>query len=118
MFKPARLIDILLKFCYAVSMNRNKLPEIDLISHILAYETKPDKIKNFIIEMLTNSELETLSKRWRILEMLLAGKTQREIAKELKVSLCKVTRGAHILKNKNSPVYRYLEKEQQNDFKI
>lgn len=94
-------------------MNRNKLAEIDLISHILAYETESDKIRKFIIEMLTDSELETLSKRWRILEMLQEGKTQRDISKELKVSLCKVTRGAHILKNKNSSVYRYLEKEQQ-----
>ena len=38
----------------------------------------------------TESEIETLSKRWRILEMLKDGFTQRDIAKELKVSLCKV----------------------------
>jgi len=99
-------------------MYRNKFPEIDLISYILASENSPDKVKNFIIEMLTVSELETLSKRWQILEMLAAGRTQRDIAEELKVSLCKVTRGAHILKNKNSSVYRYLKKEQKNEFKI
>ena len=34
--------------------------------------------------------------------MLKEGKTQREIAKELKVSLCKVTRGSKILKQTNS----------------
>ena len=58
------------------------------------------EIYNFLLEMLTFSEVETLSKRWCILKMLKDGKTQREIAKELNVSLCKVTRGSKILKNK------------------
>ena len=60
------------------------------------------KVYNFLLEILTESEVETLSKRWRIVNMLMQGKSQREISKELKVSLCKVTRGAKILKSKNS----------------
>ena len=63
----------------------------------------------FLLEILTKSEVETLSKRWRILKMLKDGKSQREIAKELKVSLCKVTRGAKILKNKNSVTAKILK---------
>ena len=66
---------------------------------------------NFFKELLTKSEIETLSKRWRILDLLAKGKTQREIAKELQVSLCKVTRGAKILKDKNSVLRKYLIKE-------
>ena len=66
---------------------------------------------NFFKELLTKSEIETLSKRWRILDLLAKGKTQREIAKELQVSLCKVTRGAKILKDKNSVLSKYLIKE-------
>lgn len=62
------------------------------------------EIYSFLLEILTNSEVETLSKRWRILKMLKQGKTQREIAQELKVSLCKVTRGAKLLKNRNSVI--------------
>ena len=70
---------------------------------------KTDKeIYNFLLEILTMSEVETLSKRWRILKMLNEGKTQREIAKELNVSLCKVTRGSKILKNKNSVIVKNL----------
>ena len=65
----------------------------------------------FFKELLTESEIETLSKRWRILDLLAKGKTQREIAKELQVSLCKVTRGAKILKDKNSVLSKYLIKE-------
>ena len=69
------------------------------------------EMENFFKELLTESEIETLSKRWRILDMLVKGKTQREIAKELQVSLCKVTRGAKILKDKDSVLGRYLIKE-------
>lgn len=56
------------------------------------------EVSNFFKELLTPSEIETLSKRWRILKMLSEGKSQRDIAQELRVSLCKVTRGAKILK--------------------
>ncbi len=90
------------------------MAEINTISYILAKECNAEKIKNFIIEMLTESECETLSKRWQILNMLCEGKTQRDIAKELKVSLCKVTRGSQILKNKNSVISKYLIKEINN----
>ena len=70
---------------------------------------KSDKeIYNFLLEILTESEVETLSKRWRILKMLKEGKTQREISKELNVSLCKVTRGAKILKDKQSVILNNL----------
>lgn len=68
-------------------------------------QLKSDKdIYNFLLEILTDSEVETLSKRWQILKMLKEGKTQRDISSVLKVSLCKVTRGAKILKNKNSVI--------------
>ena len=91
-------------------MNRNDTDEISEMSAILADEKNSDKINSFIIELLTKSEVETLSKRWRILKMLSEDYTQREIAKELKVSLCKVTRGAQILKNEKSVAAQYIKK--------
>lgn len=66
---------------------------------------------SFLTEILSESELAVLSKRWRILKMLKSGITQREISKELNVSLCKVTRGSKILKTKNAIVNKYLIKE-------
>ena len=69
------------------------------------------EITAFLRELLTESEIETLTKRWRILEMLKEGCTQREIAKELQVSLCKVTRGAKIIKDEKSILAKYLFKE-------
>ena len=98
-------------------MNRNINNEIITISSILAKINDTNEMSNFIVEMLTKSELETLSKRWRILEMLKEGRTQRDIVKELKVSLCKVTRGSQILKKKNSVSAKYLTKEKNNEYK-
>lgn len=97
-------------------MNRNKNKELKTLSLLLAEENDADNINNFLIEMLTESELETLSKRWCILEMLADGCTQREISKGLKVSLCKVTRGAQILKKKNSIVSKYLKRSERNEY--
>ena len=87
------------------------------ISSILANENKAEDISNFMIEILTKSEAETLSKRWRILKMLKEGRTQRDIAKELGVSLCKVTRGSQILKNRKSIIAKYLTKEKEDEYK-
>lgn len=98
-------------------MNRNKINEISEISTFLANAKSQKEIESFFMEILTNTELDTLSKRWRILNMLSTGCTQREIAKELKVSLCKVTRGSKILKNKNSVSAKYLNKENKNEYK-
>ena len=94
-------------------MDRNKTHEIKKIASVLAKESKPENIKNFMLEILTESEAETLSKRWRILEMLKEGRTQRTIAKELQVSLCKVTRGSQILKNPKSVIAEYLTEEKK-----
>ena len=69
------------------------------------------EIVEFLEEIMTKSEITTLSKRWRIIEMLDEGYTQREIAKELGVSLCKVTRGAKILKKQNSITKKIIERK-------
>ena len=87
------------------------MENLTYISKIVKNINSEVEMTNFFKELLTESEIETLSKRWRILDLLAKGKTQREIAKELQVSLCKVTRGAKILKDKNSVLGKYLIKE-------
>lgn len=82
--------------------------EINLILNKL--KTK-EEINTFLNEILTQKEIDTLSKRWRILKMLADGVSQREIAQKLNVSLCKITRGSKILKNKNAITTKYLIKE-------
>ncbi|MBR6163242.1 helix-turn-helix domain-containing protein [bacterium] len=72
-----------------------------------------EEVYNFLFEVLTDAEIDALSKRWRILNLLHNGVTQREIAKELHVSLCKITRGAAILRNKNAITNKILIKERK-----
>lgn len=81
------------------------------IIEVLSKLKTTSEINSFLNEILTEKEINTLSKRWRILKMLACGDTQREIAKKLNVSLCKITRGAKILKNKKAIVTKYLIKE-------
>ena len=92
-------------------MNRN-IKENKNIKEIasLMTEMSLEEGYTFLSEILTPAEISTLSKRWRILKMLNEGFSQREIAKDLQVSLCKVTRGAKILKEKNSIVKKFLSK--------
>ena len=87
------------------------MESIKEISKILKKIDSSKEIQNFLLEILTESEVETLSKRWCILKMLLAGKTQRDIAGTLNVGLCNVTRGSKILKNKKSIIRKYYNKE-------
>ncbi len=86
--------------------------DVKEIANLIAKMNTADDICGFLSEMLTESELSVLSKRWRIINMLKQGATQREVSKELSVSLCKVTRGAKILKNNASVTNRYLIKEE------
>ena len=92
-------------------MDRNKINEkyMDNLARAFVKIAKEADVSLFFKELLTESEIETLSKRWRILEMLNAGVTQREIAKELQVSLCKVTRGAKILKDDKSILAKMIK---------
>ena len=80
----------------------------DLAGLILSLKSQED-VQEFIDNMFTQSEWDTLSKRWNIIKMLDEGRTQRDISKELQVSLCKVTRGSKILKNKDSVIYKFLK---------
>ncbi len=75
-----------------------------------------EEINAFLTEILTEKEISTLSNRWRILKMLNQNFSQRDIATRLNVSLCKITRGAKILKNKNAISLRLI-REIENEHK-
>ena len=92
-------------------MNRNIVENENIkeIATIMAKISSKDGY-DFLEEILTPAEISTLSKRWRILKMLNEGFSQREIAKELQVSLCKVTRGAKILKDTDSICSKLIKK--------
>ena len=67
-----------------------------------------DALATLLDEILTPCEASDLAKRWRLLELLRSGESQRSICLKLQVSLCKVTRGSRILKQKDSMVAKLL----------
>jgi TrpR family trp operon transcriptional repressor len=71
----------------------------------------PQALGNFLAGILTPVELRDLGLRWALLERLLDGQPQRAIAKDLGISLCKITRGARVLKQPDSPVGAVLREQ-------
>ena len=95
-------------------MNRNTDKKCFInedFAQVLAALNNPEDVKKFLSEILTDAENLALAKRWEILQMLTNGSSQREIAKTLEVSLCKITRGAKILKNQDGIVSKHFNKK-------
>lgn len=80
------------------------------VAEVLAEITSVEEMRRFLDELLTEGELRDITLRWRLLEQLQEGMTQRKIAERLKISLCKITRGSRILKKKGSVAARLLRK--------
>ncbi len=72
---------------------------------------QPAKIEAFLKELLTPGELHDIVLRWELVELLATGVSQRQIATRLGVSLCKITRGAKILKKRNGVVAELVEQK-------
>jgi len=63
----------------------------------------PELIENFFYSLFTPAEADEIAKRWALVKALAKGCPQREIAKDLGLSLCKITRGSRELKKADSP---------------
>ena len=64
--------------------------------HKILLETNKDQTMSFLIKALfTKKELKELENRLKIFQLLLKGKTQREISEILNVGIATVTRGAN-----------------------
>jgi len=68
-----------------------------------------EEMEHFLRELLTSDELRDVTLRWQLLELLVQGMTQRRIADELQISLCKITRGSRILKEPDSVCAKILK---------
>jgi TrpR family trp operon transcriptional repressor len=84
-----------------MSINQELLKMISSIKDL-------DELDRFFNDIFTPAELDDISLRWKLLKDLHKGMTQRKIAKKYGISLCKITRGSKILKNKNSIVLKVL----------
>jgi TrpR family trp operon transcriptional repressor len=87
----------------AVSENLGEL------SRAFAATDDPEFIEAFLRSLLTPAETADIAARWALVKALDRRIPQREIAKELGLSLCKITRGSRELKKQDSPFRRMLE---------
>ncbi len=67
-----------------------------------------DEMEKFFTEIFTTKEKYDLALRWRLMKDLYHAIPQREIAHNLGISLCKITRGSKILKQEGSMCKRLI----------
>jgi TrpR family trp operon transcriptional repressor len=79
------------------------------IARVLSKIDDQKLIEEFLSSILTKKELEDLSSRWELVKLLDKGISQRKIAKDLHLSLCKITRGSKELKKENSALKRIIK---------
>ena len=74
----------------------------------LAEINDPGLLERFFREILTPNEVRDLSSRWELVKLLEKGVSQREIARRLHLSLCKITRGSRQLKKPDSALRKVI----------
>lgn len=93
-------------------MYRNENKEqswIDEAANVFASIGSGKDMRKFFDEIFTPAERRDIALRWQLMKRLKDGAAQRKIAEEIGVSLCKITRGAGILKDPGSVSNRLLE---------
>ncbi|MGA2545645.1 MAG: Trp family transcriptional regulator [Rectinemataceae bacterium] len=80
---------------------------ISEMAHALS-TADPSLIEEFLISLFTASEADEIAKRWALVKQIANGRPQRQIAKDLGLSLCKITRGSRELKKEFSAFKRML----------
>ena len=88
-------------------INENAMEEL---SKTLAACSDPVLIEDFLKSLLTVSETNGVANRWALVRLLDAGMSQRNIAKDLGLSLCNITRGSKELKKADSLFALMIEK--------
>jgi TrpR family trp operon transcriptional repressor len=87
------------------------MAENEELAKVFSRITDLDEMNMFFSEIFTEAERRDFNLRWKLMQMLKAGVSQRKIASELGISLCKITRGAKVLKNSESVSSRMLSEE-------
>ena len=84
--------------------------DIQAVATLFASVSERQAMRLLMDEILTPAELRDLALRWRLVQRLHAGAPQRQIAAELGISLCKITRGSRILKRPQGVIRGILGK--------
>lgn len=80
------------------------------MSRVLSETNDSNLIYDFLQSLLTEYEVEEIGSRWKLVRLLDEGMSQRNIARALGLSLCKITRGSKELKKDDSPFGKMIEK--------
>jgi TrpR family trp operon transcriptional repressor len=65
-------------------------------------------IEDFLKSLLTDNEVYEVASRWALVKLIDNGVTQRQISRDLGLSLCKITRGSKELKKDDSSFRKML----------
>jgi TrpR family trp operon transcriptional repressor len=89
-----------------------KLPEYKKELTEIFFKIHGDKklMEEFLKDILTPSEYESVALRWQIVKRLRKGETHRHIAGDLGLGISTVTRGSNTLRNKNGGLNLILKK--------
>ena len=81
-------------------------PELDRnfgeFCRVLTSISDPVLTEQLLRQLLTRAEVREVAGRWELVKLLDSGLSQRRIADELGMSLCKITRGSRELKKPDS----------------
>jgi TrpR family trp operon transcriptional repressor len=97
------------------SNNGGELQALDQIAGILAKVEDRKLIREFLICILTKYEIKEIAGRWELVKLLYDGMSQRRIADQLGMSLCKITRGSKELKKRDSAFKTILDTYVEHD---
>ena len=102
--------NVSIRGCVSMYSNVGAIKEI---SGVLSEINDPLLIEDLLGCLLTKNELKEIAGRWELVKLLEKGYSQRKVAHELSMSLCKITRGSKELKKRNSAfkkvLYEYLK---------
>ncbi len=89
--------------------------ELKELAQIFSQISNEEKMLSFMEEIMTEKECFDLALRWKLLKAIYRGETQRKIAEDYNISLCKITRGSKILKKKDSCSKELLNRYYRKD---
>jgi len=90
----------------------SKIPEYkkELIEIFSRIQGDKKLMEEFLKDILTPAEYETVALRWQIVKKLSKRETHRQVAGELGLGISTVTRGSRELRNKNGGFHLMLKK--------
>ncbi len=89
------------------------MQDLSELLKIITEISSEEEMNKLFEEIFTTKEKYDLALRWRLMKDLYNSVPQREIAHNLGISLCKITRGSKILKQEES-ICRNLISHLQN----